>query len=747
MRFADIIVNISLEKLDRSYQYRIPPELKESVQIGSSVTIPFGKGGRTLDGYVVGLSDEPAISEDRIKDILSVNVKDLRIEDRMIALACHIRENYGGTLNEALRTVMPVKREVKKKSSRDIVVTADDSVLYDELELSRKRNHHAKARLLEELISERTLDLDVVVNNLLVSRQTVDSIARKGLAEIRVRTMYRNPHFEKSSSGSRVPLNDLQRSIADDMISDLRNMQRKDYLLHGVTGSGKTEVYMEVMEEVIKLGKQVIMLIPEIALTYQTVTRLYRRFGERISILNSRMSAGERFDQSERARNGDIDIMIGPRSALFTPFERLGLIIIDEEHEESYKNEGVPHYNAREVALYRGRTEGASVLLGSATPSVETYEKTERGLMKLYRLDKRAGLGAFPEVHVVDMREELKNKNRTIFSVKLRELIQDRLAKGEQTMIFLNRRGYSGFVSCRSCGKVVKCPHCDISLTKHYNGRMVCHYCGYEQDGISTCPSCGSRYVGSFGIGTEKIEEQLRQTFPEARILRMDADTTKGKNGHEDILSSFKNGEADILVGTQMIVKGHDFHRVTLVGILAADMSLSAPDFRASERTFDLITQASGRAGRGALSGEVVIQTYQPENSCIQAAAAGDYDAFYSEEIAYRRLLGYPPAKNLLLVLCCTPKEEQAKPFGEYVAERIRRTMRELHADGQVRMIGPAEANLAKANDIFRQAIYLKAEDYSVLVAIKNRIMDINTEDRTYPGASIQFDFNPQRGY
>ena len=369
---------------------------------------------------------------------------------------------------------------------------------------------------------------------------------------------------------------------------------------------------MELISRVIGQGRQAIVLIPEIALTYQTVMRFYNRFGDRVSIMNSRLSAGERFDQFERAKKGEIDVMIGPRSALFTPFSNLGLIIIDEEHEAAYKSEQVPRYHARETAIQRAKMAQASVVLGSATPSIESYYKAKNGEYVLLRLQKRVQQKPLAECYTVDLREELKEGNRSILSRKLQELMEERLEKKQQTMLFINRRGLAGFVSCRACGHVIKCPHCDVSLSQHTGGRMVCHYCGYEEPEPKVCPSCGSKYISGFKAGTQKIEEIVKKRFPKARTLRMDTDTTRNKDSYEEILSAFANQEADILVGTQMIVKGHDFPNVTLVGVLAADMSLYRNDFHGAERTFQLLTQAAGRAGRGKETGEVVIQTYTP---------------------------------------------------------------------------------------------------------------------------------------
>ena len=467
---------------------------------------------------------------------------------------------------------------------------------------------------------------------------------------------------------------------------------------------------------------------------------------------------GERFDQFERAKNGDVDIMIGPRSALFTPFSKLGLIIIDEEHESSYKSETLPRYHARETAIERARMCGASVVLGSATPSVESYYKAKTGEYELLELKHRVAEKPLPKVEVVDLREELKAGNRSILSVQLQELMEDRLKKGQQMMLFINRRGVAGFVSCRACGHVLKCPHCDVSLSQHVTrqhpeGKMVCHYCGYEIPMPKTCPACGSRYISGFKAGTQKIEMIVKERFPQARVLRMDMDTTRNKEGYEQILSAFANQEADILIGTQMIVKGHDFPNVTLVGVLAADLSLYVSDYHAAERTFQLLTQAAGRAGRGSEPGEVVIQTYRPDHYSVQTAKEQDYEAFYDKEIEYRRLMNYPPVWNMLLVHVTSPDESECGSMAQRVydiaAQMISHTDENHSPDDRhlIQLIGPADATIAKVNDIYRKVIYMKTSDYAALISIKDGIEQAVKADTAMKHANISFDFNPMSGF
>ncbi len=743
--YADIIIDISHENLDKTYQYGIPDGILSQAVIGALVEVPFGKGNRQLRGYIVGLSGEPKLRAELIKPVCQVVTDAPVIESHLIYLAYWIKENFGGTMNDALKTVIPVRRAVKIKEQRRIELLLDPEQanrLYFEYQ---RKNNTARLRLLGALLQERVLDYEVALNELNISRATIQGMEKQGVTRTVSEQIYRNPVAGQGGVQPPVSLNEEQRFIAEDFCRDYDSGLRGGYLIHGVTGSGKTEVYMEMIAHVVSRGKQVILLIPEIALTYQTVQRFYRRFGDRISIMNSRMSQGERYDQSVRARNGEIDIMIGPRSALFTPFPGLGLIIIDEEHETSYKSETTPKYHAAQVAMKRAELTDSSVVLGSATPSAETYLRAKNGELKLYRLTKRAKEAQPPAVWIADLREELKQKNKSIFSSKLRELMLDRLNKKEQIMLFLNRRGYAGFVSCRSCGYVMKCPHCDVSLTSHNGGSLVCHYCGYTQPQPRLCPGCGSKYIAAFGTGTQKVEELVRKEFPGARVLRMDTDTTRNKGDHEAILSAFAKHQADILVGTQMIVKGHDFPRVTLVGIIAADLSLYAGDYRASERTFQLLCQAAGRAGRDVLPGEVVIQTYHPEHYSIVAAAEGDYETFYQQEILYRGLMKYPPVAHMLLILVSSKEEEKAQRAAAHLSEALKLYLEQEMPDAQ--LIGPAPAALAKANDIYRIVIYIKAGSYQQLVGVKNYLEGYYSYSEHFAGCSLQFDFDPMSSY
>lgn len=737
--YANIIIDITHEKLDKIFQYRIPKEMEGKLEIGMEVTVPFGKGNRETRGYVVGFCEQPDYDAEKVKTILAVPEDREAIESKLVTLAVWMKEYYGGTMIQALKTVLPIKRKEKAQQKKTLRLLVSEAEGQKKLEYYLAKNQRARARLLAALLDGKELDYALVTKKLGITRPVIQALEEQGILKIESEQVFRNPQVARMKRPEISTYTEEQERAIQTFREDYRAGIRKTYLVFGVTGSGKTEVYMEMISRVIEDGKQAIVLIPEIALTYQTVMRFCRRFGDRVSVMNSRMSAGERYDQMQRARTGDVDVMIGPRSALFTPFPNLGLIVVDEEHENSYKSEQVPRYHARETAIRRAEMEGASVVLGSATPSMEAYYRSLRGEYTLLELKKRVGNQTLPQVEIVDMRAELKNGNRSVFSDALRVKMEERLRKHQQMMLFINRRGYAGFLSCRSCGYVVKCPHCDVSLSLHKNGEMVCHYCGYEMPEVKNCPSCGSPHVGGFRAGTQQVEELVKREFPEARVLRMDMDTTRGKEGYENILGAFADGEADILVGTQMIVKGHDFPGVTLVGILAADMSLYANDYRAGERTFQLLTQAAGRAGRGREPGEVVIQTYSPDHYSIETASRQDYKAFYQEEIGYRELMGYPPSENLLAVLMTGEDETLLNTAAKYLKDYAVRTDRE----GILTVIGPASPYVGRVNDIYRKILYLKCPEYDMLIRAKNRLeqyIEINPGFRTL---RIQFDFNP----
>ncbi len=737
-RYADVIVDISSEKLDRVFQYRIPERMEGMLEPGTVVEVPFGKGNRPVRGYVTGISGQAGYDPARMKEIGRVMTDAADEEARLVGLAAWIRNRYGSTMLQALKTVIPVKRKIKEKQRRWIVLALDGDAARERLDFFQRKHQKARARLVEALLDEPELPWELVSDKLNITAAVIRALEEQGIVRVKSEKLYRNPVQGYAGEKKEIRLNEEQQRIVDEITGEWEEDPPGRYLIHGITGSGKTEVYMELIRYAVSRGQQAIVLIPEIALTYQTVLRFYRNFGDRVSVINSRLSQGERYDQFERARNGELDVMIGPRSALFTPFSRLGIIVMDEEHEPAYQSETMPRYHAREVALQRGKMEHARVVLGSATPSLEAYYGAMTGKYRLFRLTRRAGQAELPSVSVVDLRQELREGNRSMLSRSLREAIEERLSSGEQVMLFLNRRGYAGFVSCRSCGHVLTCPHCAVSLSLHRGGKLVCHYCGYEQPAVKNCPRCGSGFIRTFRAGTQQVEEELQREFPRARVLRMDLDTTRGKEDHQKILSAFAGREADILVGTQMIVKGHDFPDVTLVGALAADLSLHIPDYRAAERTFQLLTQAAGRAGRGKSRGLVIIQTYDPDHYAVQAAAAQDYESFYEQEMNYRALAGYPPAGGLFAIHCSGPDEAYLKLACGY----LKKFIQQAGAGRGITVLGPADEAVSRIQDQYRMVIYLKHENIGMLTEIKNRIERYVAVNHGFDQVAMQFDIN-----
>ena len=761
--YADIVVDISAGELDRVFEYHIPDELLDKAVVGARVSIPFGKGNRMIEGYIIDLKSDVQFDKTRIKNIQTVLDDGISAERQLITLASNMKTVYGSTMLHALKTVIPVSRQVRPLYRKYYKLHVSGDALQAQIAHCRRDKRLAgRLRMLEYLSENEQISREAAVQGLNVSTAAIKSMVTAELIEEIQEKHYRRAVRPQTEAALHVTLNEEQQSAVKDILAAPGDV----HLLHGITGSGKTEVYIELIDAMLQQQKQVIVLIPEISLTMQTVSRFYRRFGDRISVMNSRLSAGERYDQFMRAKEGDVDVIVGPRSALFMPFERLGLIIIDEEHDGAYKSESTPKYHARDVAVWRSRLCGATVVLGSATPSVVSYKKAKDGIYHLHTLTQRAKEGScLPHVTVVDLRQEFKLKNKKIFSQPLITLMNERLEKKEQTMLFLNRRGFAGFLSCRNCGYVVKCVHCDVSMTVHYDGRLKCHYCGYEQSMPKQCPSCGSPYIAAFGTGTQKVENMVMEQFPQARVLRLDRDAASKKEGADEILSEFKSETADILVGTQMIVKGHDFPKVTLVGALAADLSMFSGDYMASERTFDLLVQAAGRAGRAGLPGEVVIQTYNPEHYCIQAAARQDYEAFYAQEILYRQMMHYPPFYSILAILGEAADEAKLeiamKTLAEVIkqAETQKNAMTQEHTTGitdadrhkkdvgKLEIIGPANAFVARGKDAYRKVIYVKCQKQRPLILLKNQLEIIVQQRPDFKKIYIQYDMDPINMY
>ena len=734
--FAEVIVDIQSGALDRKFTYRIPDTLFERACIGALCLAPFGKSGRLVRGYIVGILTESPYDITKVKPLADILTDEETAESRLVMLAAWMAEHYACGMIQALRTVLPAKKKMAAKVESTIWLSTDTAEA-DRLRNTFSEKHAvAKARVMTALLAENGMPKSLLLKKAGVPSSVVAGLIRDGVLQEESRETSRGLIDGETIVKTEAPaLTEAQKEALEGIRRAFRD--GKTALLHGTTGSGKTLLYMELIEEVLREGKQAIVLIPEIALTYQTVRRFTGRFGTQVSFLHSRLSEGEKYDLHKEAKKGGIRIMIGPRSALFTPFPNLGIIIVDEEHEDTYRSESTPRYDAVVTAEKRCSLEGARLLLGSATPSVRSFHKTETGQYVKIPLRQRFGTSK-KEIVVADMREELLKGNRSILSDALRDKLSGVLRDGHQAMLFLNRRGYAGFVTCRSCGYVLKCPHCDVSLTEHISGTMVCHYCGYTVRKAERCPSCGSGAIGGMRIGTEQVEQQIRNAFPGVRCMRMDRDTTGGKEGHTRILKRFAEHETDILIGTQMIVKGHDFPQVALIGVLAADLSLNDSDYRSAERTYALIAQAIGRCGRADVNGCAVIQTYHPDHYSITAAVREDYEGFYEQEISYRSLLDYPPCAEMMAVLGTAENEELLQKGMQHIRMLIDR----IDPNGSAHALGPAPLSVKKVRDRYREAIYLRHPDHGVLVSIADRITQYARVNSGFDRITLQYDFN-----
>ncbi len=646
--YAQVIVDIAHSKVDRVFSYAVPEDM--DIGVGQRVLVPFGRGDVQKEGYVVSLSGQVDLDKSKIKSIAGLADGFAAILSDQIELALWMAKTYRCLLVDALRLMIPSQMRRNRVRPKTLgvarIALSDEEYdrIYTQLSGIGARKAPAQAQTVQLLRQVGSMAVSDLYAFLPSARGALAQLKKKGIVAVEDTPSRRIPYKSMSKDMyKRHILSDKQKEA----LHAIENTKPgRMLLLHGATGSGKTEIYLCAIERALDKGESAIVLVPEIALTPQTVARFRSRLGDLIAVLHSRLSPGERYDEWRRIRNGEATVVIGPRSALFAPIQNLGLIVIDEEHETSYHSEQRPQYYAHDVACHRAQQSGAVVVLGSATPSVETYQKCTGGEIGLVTMPERFGIHGLPKVQLVDMRDELVKGNRSVFSAVLYRGMEDALSNGEQIMLFINRRGYASFMMCRGCGHVFECPCCDISLTYHRARNrqwLKCHYCGHSEQVPKVCPKCGKPYLKFFGMGTQQVEEQVRERFPAARILRMDYDTTRGKDAHLKILQAFGTHEADILIGTQMIAKGLDFKNVTIVGVMAADASLYLPDYRSAERTFSLIMQVAGRAGRDRLPGRVVVQSYNPRHFAIEAAVAQDYLAFYRQEIQYRRMAQYPP--------------------------------------------------------------------------------------------------------
>lgn len=656
---AEIAVDIHALNLGL-YHYRVPIHLKEKIGIGNRVKISFGS--RSAEGYVVGFTPITSIKNppEEFKDIQEVLNPDIMITPGLLELARHTSRTYVAPFASVLRCIIPSAiLESRAKKIRIVRLVSSSYTLQKDDIIQMRNRAPSQARILSVLLEtpSKAMDLKTLLKITGSSKPSVDSLVKKGLIIEEKLPWHRDP-YEGVSFPEYPPFNlTKDQAFALQSIQGPINAAKKDiFLLFGVTASGKTEVYLQAISKAVSAGKQALVLVPEIALTPQAVERFRGRFGRTVAVIHSGLSSGARHDEWKRISNGEAMVAIGVRSAIFSPFLNLGLIVVDEEHETSYKQEDVPRYNARDLAILRGSIETIPVVLGSATPSVESYYRALSGEYRLLALPGRIDEKPLPEAHIVDMRSELQKGNKSIFSTRLLDGIKKRLAHGEQAVLFLNRRGFSTFVLCRECGQALRCPHCDVSLTFHYGAkRVICHYCGHSIPVPDKCPNCGGTRIRFFGSGTEKVEDEVKRLFPEARTLRLDRDSVSKRGAVDRIYRAFREGQADILVGTQMVAKGLDVPGVTLVGVISADTCLNLPDFRAAERTFSLITQVAGRAGRGDCPGEVIIQSYDPNHYSIQMAATQDYESFFKHEIALRKHGNYPPFSSMIFLECHGP--------------------------------------------------------------------------------------------
>lgn len=710
-KYAEVILPLSNKSIDRPFTYKVPYKLYDKIQLGMRVIVPFGKNNKRYEGYVVGLINKADIEDDKLKYLLSMPDTCPMINNEMLQIANWMKDKYYTTMSECLKCILPIgisKGSIQKVKYVYINKNKEkQSLIYNIIQKKTKQS-----QVLSFLMHNGKVKVNEVLDTLKISSSPIKSLEKNGLIILEDIEVKRNP-VNITNYNFKPPkiLNEEQKNAVTMSINISNSKFKKPILIHGVTGSGKTEVYMEIIYKIIQEGKQAIVLVPEISLTPQTLERFINRFGNSVNFTHSKLSTGERYDQWRNAKEGNISIMIGPRSAIFTPFQNLGVIIIDEEHENTYKSEVSPKYDTREVAIKRAQLSNSLVVMGSATPSIESFYKAKQNKYILITLKKRVNQNP-PTIKVIDMRAELEDGNRSIFSKELKEAIQLNLEKKQQTILFLNRRGHSTFVSCRKCGYVMECEHCNVNYTYHaFSNKLLCHYCGKETENPTNCPICGSKFIKYFGVGTQKIQGEVNKLFPNARVLRMDMDTTSKKNSHETILHNFENGNADILIGTQMIAKGLDFPNVTLVGIVAADTSLNAADYRCAETTFQLLTQVSGRAGRSLKHGIVYIQTYTPEHYSILYAKDTNYEEFYEHEISLRRQMSYPPYTHIFVVLFTSENEKKLIE----VLFKLLYIMNYYNKKAMFELLGPSPAIISKIKNNYRWKIIVKCEDETKL--------------------------------
>ena len=718
---AQVIINSNVKDLNKIFDYNVPNNMLGTICVGDRVQVPFGRGKKTEEGFIIGFKDT---SEFKVKDIIKIQ-DGIMLTKENIELAKLMARRYFCNISDCIKLMLPpgtatknIDNRIKDKTLNFVYLKKEIEEIEDDIDNGIIKSDKQK-RVLNFLIQNegiQTTDLEAITD---ITSAVLKALEKKEYIEIIEEKVERNPFINKKVEPTKkLQLTSEQKKAFDEINESIQNNKNKEYLIYGVTGSGKTEIYLQLIDEILKKNKTSIVLVPEISLTPQMVDRFIARFGEKkIAVLHSKLSIGERYDQWNKIKNGECKIVIGARSAIFAPVQNLGLIIIDEEHDSSYKSETSPRYNAKELAGFIAKQNNIPLVLGSATPDICSFYKAQTGNIELITLTKRANKSSLPKVEVVDLRQELANGNRSILSVKLYSAIEENIKNKKQTILFLNRRGFSTFVMCRDCGYTVKCKNCNITMTYHSKGnKLKCHYCGHEQKNLVECPECKSKNIKYFGTGTQKLEEEINKLFPTATTIRMDVDTVTKKDSHEEILNKFKNDNIDILIGTQMVVKGHHFPNVTLVGVIAADSSLYIEDYRANERTFQILTQVAGRAGRDKLPGKVIIQTYNPENFAIECSQKQDYNIFYDTEIELRKQLKYPPFCDIISIGLTDIDEYK---IGK-IAEAIYNNLNILINKYNIKLVvyKPLPCPIDKIKNKYRWRIILKGK-------LNNKIIDI----------------------
>ena len=743
---AEIIIQSNVKNLNRVFDYKIPIEYEEKAieLIGAKVLVPFGRMKSLEQGFIVNIKEK---TEYEVKEIAKVEEKYL--DDAKIKLAKWMSKRYFCNISECLKLMLPpgttskdLKNRVKEKSINFVSLLKDEDEIEFDIE-TKKLKSEKQIRTLRFLLENGDAlvsDIEMFADS---SRAVVNTLCKNGYVEIAQKKIDRDPFEGKNIERTeKLKLTKEQQEAFDTICDSMDDMLFSEFLIFGVTGSGKTEIYLQLIEKTLKENKSSILLVPEISLTPQTVNRFIARFGkENIAVLHSKLSVGERYDEWNKINEGRAKIIIGARSAIFAPVSNLGIVIIDEEHDSSYKSEMTPRYDAKDIARFIARENNVPLVLGSATPDLDTYYRAKNEEITLLKLNKRANESDLPEIEVIDLREELAKGNKSMISTRLYEEIENNLKNKKQTILYLNRRGYSTFIMCRNCGYTAKCKNCDINLTYHSNtNKLKCHYCGREENILTECPECGSKQIRYFGTGTQKLEAEINKLFPGASTIRMDVDTVSKKNSHEQILDKFKNENIDILIGTQMVVKGHHFPNVTLVGVIAADGSLNIDDFRANEKTFQILTQVAGRAGRGESKGRVIIQTYNPDNFSIECAKKQDYELFYNTEIGMRKQLKYPPFCDIILIGFSSESEKEVQKTANSVHLYLKN--RVINENIGIILYKALPSPIDRIKNRYRWRILIKCKFSDDIINLLNDALEFSNTVRAKK-TRITIDLNP----